>query len=197
MTEFESWWTFSFFFFFQTLAGEGRVYKCLFNHKFEDSMSERVSAIYCVHILFIEIFFSSTKYLKWTFSISWWWGKSLIVMMVTEQWSVQIVMDTAFLQIKNQTRWAFSCVISVCVCCVSSVPRGADHQTETDCSGLQGQLLAGQSLQVGPEEVPLQRGHQHAPSEGSSPVLPSAVSGVSRPSRWADLYLSLLAPATN
>lgn len=45
------------FFFFQTLAGEGRVYKCLFNHKFEDSMSERVSAIYCVHILFIEIFF--------------------------------------------------------------------------------------------------------------------------------------------
>lgn len=27
----------------QTLAGEGRVYKCLFNHKFEEAMSERVS----------------------------------------------------------------------------------------------------------------------------------------------------------
>lgn len=29
---------------FQVLAGEGRVYKCLFNHKFEEAMSERVSA---------------------------------------------------------------------------------------------------------------------------------------------------------
>lgn len=29
---------------FQILAGEGRVYKCLFNHKFEEAMSERVSA---------------------------------------------------------------------------------------------------------------------------------------------------------
>lgn len=27
----------------QTQAGEGRVYKCLFNHKFEESMSEKVS----------------------------------------------------------------------------------------------------------------------------------------------------------
>lgn len=27
----------------QVLAGEGRVYKCLFNHKFEEAMSERVS----------------------------------------------------------------------------------------------------------------------------------------------------------
>lgn len=30
---------------FQVLAGEGRVYKCLFNHKFEEAMSERVSPI--------------------------------------------------------------------------------------------------------------------------------------------------------
>jgi len=28
---------------FQTLAGEGRVYKCLFNHKFEEALTERVS----------------------------------------------------------------------------------------------------------------------------------------------------------
>lgn len=197
MTEFESWWTFSFFFFFPD-SGWGRksLQMPLQSQVWGFHVWEGECHLLCPHFIYRD-FFSSTKYLKWTFSISWWWGKSLIVMMVTEQWSVQIVMDTAFLQIKNQTRWAFSCVISVCVCCVSSVPRGADHQTETDCSGLQGQLLAGQSLQVGPEEVPLQRGHQHAPSEGSSPVLPSAVSGVSRPSRWADLYLSLLAPATN
>lgn len=26
----------------QTQVGEGRVYKCLFNHKFEEAMSEKV-----------------------------------------------------------------------------------------------------------------------------------------------------------
>lgn len=30
---------------FQTAAGEGRVYKCLFNHKFEDGMSEKVTLL--------------------------------------------------------------------------------------------------------------------------------------------------------
>ena len=35
---------------FQTAAGEGRVYKCLFNHKFEDGMSEKVKALKC-HLL--------------------------------------------------------------------------------------------------------------------------------------------------
>lgn len=196
MTEFESWLTFSFFFLFRLWLGK---------EEFTNASSITSLRIPClrgwvpftVSTFYLYRFFSLYKILKMNLFHLLVRGKSLIVMMVTEQWSVQIVMDTAFLQIKNQTRWAFSCVISVCVCCVSSVPRGADHQTETDCSGLQGQLLAGQSLQVGPEEVPLQRGHQHAPSEGSSPVLPSAVSGVSRPSRWADLYLSLLAPATN
>lgn len=29
----------------QTQAGEGRIYKCLFNHKFEDAMSEKVSVL--------------------------------------------------------------------------------------------------------------------------------------------------------
>lgn len=27
----------------QIQAGEGKVYKCLFNHKFEDAMSEKVT----------------------------------------------------------------------------------------------------------------------------------------------------------
>lgn len=38
----------------QTQAGEGRVYKCLFNHKFEESMSEKVSiSLKQISILFI------------------------------------------------------------------------------------------------------------------------------------------------
>lgn len=36
----------------QTLAGEGRVYKCLFNHKFEEAMSERVSAVHIIYNVF-------------------------------------------------------------------------------------------------------------------------------------------------
>ncbi len=31
---------------FQTPAGEGKVYKCLFNHKFEESMSEKVRLVF-------------------------------------------------------------------------------------------------------------------------------------------------------
>ena len=38
----------------QTQAGEGRVYKCLFNHEFEESMSEKVSiSLKQISILFI------------------------------------------------------------------------------------------------------------------------------------------------
>lgn len=37
----------------QILAGEGRVYKCLFNHKFEEAMSERVSAASCPNSSFV------------------------------------------------------------------------------------------------------------------------------------------------
>lgn len=66
---------------------------------------------------------------------------------------------------------------------VSSVPRGSDHQAEADCSGLQSELLTGQSLQVGPEEEPLQHGHKHAPSKRSSSVLPAALPGVGRAQR--------------
>lgn len=68
---------------------------------------------------------------------------------------------------------------------VSSVSRGVDHQAEAHRSGLQGELLAGQSLQVRPEEIPLQRRLQHAPSPRSPPVLPAALSGVCCASRWS------------
>lgn len=46
-------------FILQTQAGEGRVYKCLFNHKFEESMSEKVSiTLKQTNILFISLKFS-------------------------------------------------------------------------------------------------------------------------------------------
>lgn len=38
---------------FQILAGEGRVYKCLFNHKFEEAMTERVSPASCPKSSFV------------------------------------------------------------------------------------------------------------------------------------------------
>lgn len=32
----------------QTQVGEGRVYKCLFNHKFEEAMSDKVCMYVCI-----------------------------------------------------------------------------------------------------------------------------------------------------
>lgn len=74
---------------------------------------------------------------------------------------------------------------------LTSVSRGSDHQAEVNRAGLQGELFACQSLQIRPEKVPLQRGQHHATGERSSSVLPAALSGVGRSSRWEAFPLSL------
>lgn len=63
------------------------------------------------------------------------------------------------------------------LCFPSTVPGRSDRPSEADLSGLQGQLLSGESLQAGPEEAALQPGHQPAASPRGPAVVPVAVSG--------------------
>lgn len=76
-------------------------------------------------------------------------------------------------------------VANACSRAVRSVSRGADHQAEADRPGLQSQLLAGQSLQVGPAQVPLQRRQRRATCPRGAALLPAALPGVGRASRYS------------
>lgn len=180
----------------QTLAGEGRVYKCLFNHKFEEALSERVSAVHVIYDVFYLLSRDNIDLHSYPMgpenSAAFTWASpkylTQIIVFSDELHSLWEKVFSPTLSVilllwsRNQiNNWSPQ---SLKVWCdadggfVSSVPWGVDHQAEADRSGLQGELLTGQSLQVWPEEIPLQRRLQHAPSPRGSSVLPAALSGV-------------------